>query len=97
MPDPISDREGTFRNTNYNSRDMAAVQRRGEHQFLLCREPFEADVVLNLPKLKAHAKAGITGAMKNIVGLNGDKNFLPHHRVEGLAPGWRLLQGFQAL
>ncbi len=93
--DPISDREGTFRNTNYNSRDMAAVQRRGEHQFLLCREPFEADVVLNLPKLKAHAKAGITGAMKNIVGLNGDKNFLPHHRVGGSALGGDCYKGFK--
>jgi hypothetical protein len=39
--------------------------------------------VLSLPKVKTHQKAGITAALKNIVGLNGDKDFLPHHRIGG--------------
>ncbi len=91
--EPISDQNGHFRNTCYNPEDMARVQRRGEHQFLLCREPFEVDVILNLPKLKAHAKAGITAALKNLVGINGDKNFLPHHRVGGSAEGGDCYEG----
>src|SRR5262249_15686205 len=38
-----------------------------------------ADVVINLPKLKTHRKAGLTAAMKNLVGINGSKDWLPHH------------------
>ena len=83
----ISRPAGHFRVTNYDSAHLARVQAPGLHQFLLCKEPFEADVVLSLPKLKAHAKAGVTGALKNLVGLNGDKNFLPHHRVGGSVLG----------
>ena len=93
--DPISDRKGQFRNTCYDPQDMARVQRRGVHQFMLCREPFEADVILNLPKLKAHAKAGITAALKNLVGMNGDKNFLPHHRIGGSALGGDCYEGIK--
>lgn len=33
-----------------------------------------------MPKPKAHRKAGITGAMENLVGINGSKDWLPHHR-----------------
>jgi uncharacterized protein (DUF362 family) len=93
--EPVSDREGHFRNTSYDPRDMARVQRQGEHRFLLCREPFEVDVILNLPKLKAHAKAGITAALKNLVGMNGDKNFLPHHRVGGSTLGGDCYEGLK--
>jgi hypothetical protein len=39
----------------------------------------ESDVVFNLPKIKTHAKAGITCALKNMVGINGSKDWLPHH------------------
>ena len=34
---------------------------------------------MNLPKLKTHKKTGVTLALKNLVGINGDKNWLPHH------------------
>jgi hypothetical protein len=36
-------------------------------------------VFINLPKLKTHKKAGVTLSLKNLVGINGDKNFLPHY------------------
>ena len=39
----------------------------------------DADVFINLPKLKTHKKAGITCALKNLVGINAKKNWLPHH------------------
>jgi hypothetical protein len=41
----------------------------------------QADVIINLPKLKTHRKAGMTGALKNMVGIIGSKDCLPHHRV----------------
>ena len=40
--------------------------RKGYH---LAAPPFEADVVINLPKLKTHSAALYTGALKNLFGL----------------------------
>lgn len=40
-----------------------------------------ADVMINLPKMKTHKKGGITCNLKNMVGINTNKNFLPHHSV----------------
>src|SRR6185369_5139814 len=39
----------------------------------------DADVFINLPKLKTHKKVGLTCALKNLVGINANKNWLPHH------------------
>jgi uncharacterized protein (DUF362 family) len=39
----------------------------------------EADVFINIPKMKTHKKGGITCCLKNLVGINTYKNFLPHH------------------
>lgn len=64
------------------SYDMAETNARhaGErHDYLLCRTPMDADVFINLPKLKTHKKVGVTCALKNLVGINANKNWLPHH------------------
>jgi hypothetical protein len=45
--------------------------------------PIDVDYIIALPKAKTHQKTGITNALKLIVGVNGDKDFLPHHRVGG--------------
>jgi hypothetical protein len=42
---------------------------------------------VNLPKLKTHKKTGVTLALKNLVGINGDKNWLPHHCVGSTTEG----------
>jgi uncharacterized protein (DUF362 family) len=85
--EPVSTADNKFRITCYDPDLLARHHRPGKHQYLLAKEPFEADVVINLPKMKCHKKAGITGALKNIVGLNGNKEFLPHHRVGGHGAG----------
>ncbi|HJO08965.1 MAG TPA: DUF362 domain-containing protein [Verrucomicrobiota bacterium] len=62
--------------------DMAETNERhsGErHEYMLCRTPMDADVFINLPKLKTHKKVGLTCALKNLVGINANKNWLPHH------------------
>lgn len=86
-----------FRITMYDPDHLAVRHKPGRHQYLLCREPFEADVILNLPKLKTHKKAGITAALKNVVGLNGNKEYLPHHRVGGTADGGDCYPGYAPL
>lgn len=51
----------------------------GRHEYLIAGTALYCDVIFNLPKLKTHKKAGITVGLKNLVGVNGDKNWLPHH------------------
>jgi uncharacterized protein (DUF362 family) len=46
-----------------------------------------ADVILNVPKLKTHMKTGMTGALKNFVGIVGSKDFLPHFRAGSPSAG----------
>jgi hypothetical protein len=52
----------------------------GRNRYLVPRELLEADLFVNLPKLKSHQKAGLTCALKNLVGVNGHKDYLPHFR-----------------
>lgn len=62
--------------------DMAETNRKHSgacHEYMLCRTPMDADVFINLPKLKTHKKVGMTCALKNLVGINANKNWLPHH------------------
>lgn len=76
-----------FRVTNYNPDRFTESHAPGMHKYCITKELFEADTVISLPKVKTHQKAGITAALKNIVGLNGDKDYLPHHRLGGTGFG----------
>jgi uncharacterized protein (DUF362 family) len=59
----------------------------GVHEYLIARTVLEADCVISLPKLKTHKKTGLTVNLKNLVGINGNKNWLPHHREGTPAQG----------
>ena len=82
-----------FRVTMYHPDLLQRTHGKGKHQYLVAREIIEADLVINLPKLKTHRKAGITGALKNLVGINGNKEYLPHHRKGGSAAGGDCYEG----
>jgi len=58
---------------------MASHHQPGRHEYLVTRSVFDADLLINLAKMKTHIKAGLTGALKNLIGINGHKEFLPHH------------------
>ena len=81
--EPITTSEPRFRITGYDPKFLAQSHLPGRHQYLIAKDVLEADVVLNLPKLKMHKKAGVTNALKNFVGINGNKEYLPHHRIGG--------------
>ena len=52
---------------------------RGRHEYKISRSALEADVFLSVPKLKTHKKCGLTVNLKALVGINADKNWLPHY------------------
>ncbi|NLU21896.1 MAG: DUF362 domain-containing protein [Phycisphaerae bacterium] len=66
--------------SEYDMSELRRHQSGDVHEYLISRTVLSADVVISLPKLKAHKKTGLTVNMKNLVGINGNKNWLPHHR-----------------
>jgi uncharacterized protein (DUF362 family) len=64
---------------DYDSATLNAHHSQGRHEYLIAGSAIRCDVVFSLPKLKTHKKAGITVSLKNLIGINGDKNWLPHH------------------
>ncbi|MCO5045442.1 MAG: DUF362 domain-containing protein [Verrucomicrobia bacterium] len=85
--EPISSGSRKFRVTMYDPRLMRNNHRPGVHRYLVARDILEADLVVNAPKMKTHKKAGVTLALKNLVGINGNKDYLPHHRKGALNRG----------
>jgi len=76
-----------FRGADYDSTPTSEHHTGGRHEYLLSETVLSADLVVNLPKLKTHKKTGVTLALKNLVGINGDKNLLPHHCVGAVDEG----------
>lgn len=76
----IIDKYKDFRVTSYNPNLMKSHHNSDKNEYCIPNIILQADVIINLPKPKTHRKAGITGAMKNLVGINGNKDWLPHHR-----------------
>lgn len=48
------------------------------NEYSIPRTLLDADVVINLPKLKTHKKTGVTLALKSVIGLTNEKYWLPH-------------------
>src|SRR5262245_36140237 len=72
-------RPGQLYGASYDLAETNQKHNGAHHEYLLCRTPMDADVFINLPKLKTHKKVGVTCALKNLVGINANKNWLPHH------------------
>jgi hypothetical protein len=64
---------------DYNIHETTLAHTNGNHVYRLSRTAIKGDVFINLPKMKTHKKAGISCSLKNLVGINTYKNFLPHH------------------
>lgn len=97
MLEPISNGQNRFRVAWYDHRLLAKAHHPGVHQYCVARQVVEADVVFNLPKLKVHRKAGVTSALKNLVGINGNKEYLPHHQFGGSETGGDNYPGHSAI
>lgn len=74
-----------FRVTNYNPAKMFGYHSPGKNIYVISRSVLDADVIIHVPKLKTHRKAGITCCLKNNVGINGSKDALVHH-MKGSKP-----------
>lgn len=81
--DPISSEKGLFRVADYSPTETISNHKRGFHRYLIAHAAIDCDLFINVPKLKVHQKAGLTAALKNLVGINASKANLVHYRRSG--------------
>lgn len=74
-------KQSGLRIPNYNYHNVIRHHEGDIQEYCVNELAIRADVIINLPKPKSHRKSGFTGAMKNFVGINYDKEYLPHHTV----------------
>ena len=60
---------------------MASFHNEVDNCYDISASILSCDVFINLPKLKTHKSAGITCALKNLVGTIGNKDCFPHRTV----------------
>lgn len=69
-----------YRVLQYDPARTARFHGPGQHTYRIAREALGADLIVSVPKLKTHAKVGVTGALKGCVGAIAEKDCLAHHR-----------------
>lgn len=77
----FDDREGNYYGAAPDYKETQRHHSSGHHRYRVARSALEADLIINLPKLKKHKKAGVTLSLKNLVGIHGNRNYLPHHTM----------------
>lgn len=65
--------------TNYDPAILKQHHNATKNEYYVSKDILSADVIINMPKPKTHRKAGVTISLKNLVGINARKEFLPHH------------------
>jgi len=68
-----------YRVTCYDKRKMLRHHKLGYHEYLISNTVIKSDFFINLPKMKTHHKAGVSLSLKNLIGINCSKDWLPHH------------------
>ena len=76
-----------LRVTSYDPRILPQHHNGAVQEYFISKTVLNADVIINMPKPKTHRKAGFTAALKNFVGINVRKEYLPHHTEGDSAHG----------
>ncbi|MBF0560159.1 MAG: DUF362 domain-containing protein [Nitrospirae bacterium] len=77
---PLMQNGCEFGVSQYSKQRMKKAHNLQSNKYLFPKDILHTDVLINLPKMKTHMKAGVTCALKNLVGINGHKDYLPHFR-----------------
>ena len=75
----VPERFGRFYGSEYDVSQTNEHHQGARHEYNIANTFLMADVIINVPKLKTHKKSGITAWIKSVIGICGDKNWLPHH------------------
>ena len=83
----VDDQLKKLRVTNYDPTIMTKHHHGEVHEYYISQYVLDADLIVNMPKPKTHRKAGVTISLKNFVGANTRKEFLPHHTLGSVEEG----------
>ena len=72
-----------YRGSDYDKDETLIHHNSDKNEYLLSKSILESDVVISIPKFKTHQKTGVTINLKGMIGINGDKNWIPHFRIGG--------------
>jgi uncharacterized protein (DUF362 family) len=75
----FDDKDIRYYGAFYDTEETNLHHQKGRHEYKIAKSVIEADVLINLPKLKTHKKCGLTVNLKSLVGINAQKNWLPHY------------------
>lgn len=70
-----------LRISNYDPKNLISHHTEIKHEYCIAKELLSCDTIINMPKPKTHRKAGVTISLKNLVGINSRKEYLPHHTL----------------
>lgn len=84
---PVIEKSKRFTITDYKRGTVAKHHNRDRNEYLIPQTILNADVFINVPKLKTHKKGGVTLSLKNLIGINGDKSWIAHHREGSVEKG----------
>jgi len=73
--------------TGYPPRIVCQHHNSKKNEYLIARTVLESDVLINIPKMKTHQKAGVTLSLKNLIGIIADKTWIAHHRRGSIYSG----------
>lgn len=76
-----------IRVTNYDPSILPEHHNEKVHEYYVSDYVLNADVIINMPKPKTHRKGGVTISLKNFVGINVRKEYLPHHTMGAKSEG----------
>jgi uncharacterized protein (DUF362 family) len=76
----VSEASDRFRVPCYDADAVGQHHNEHKNEYLVSGSILQTNCVISISKLKTHRKAGMTAALKNLVGINGHKDWLPHHR-----------------
>ena len=71
--------EGKYYGATYDQEETNYHHTGERQEYRISMTAASADVLINLPKMKTHKKTGVTLCLKNLVGVNSGRNWLPHH------------------
>jgi uncharacterized protein (DUF362 family) len=69
---------GTLRFHRSHYKTPLAHHTEQRHEYSMPGTVLDADVVINIPKLKTHKKTAVTLSLKGVIGLSNEKYWLPH-------------------
>ncbi|MFW9789101.1 MAG: DUF362 domain-containing protein [Candidatus Thorarchaeota archaeon] len=65
----------------WTGKNVLRFHSKNTHTYSISKTVLDSDLLINLPKLKSHKKAGVTLSLKGLIGVTDRKDALPHFKA----------------